>query len=168
MVTVDVALPLAITGLVPVIFEFAAMGVPAVKVTEPSVFATGVTIASVFNPETVELKVQLEAPLAFVVEHADSVFPEPVAEKVGVSPAIGLLNWSRIVMVTVEVAEPSATTGPVPVIVDVATAGAPAVKVTLPSALVIGDVIERVFTSALVEVNVQLDSPLASVAEHAP
>lgn len=71
-------------------------------------------------------------------------------------------------MVTVEVAEPSATTGPVPVMVEVATAGAPAVKVTVPSAFTIGEVIERVFTSALVEVKVQTESPAASVAEQAP
>lgn len=168
MVTVDVAVPFAITGLVPVIFEFAAIGVPAVKVTEPSVFATGVTIAKVFTPDTVELKLQVERPLASVAEHADSVFPEPVAEKVGVLPLIGLLNASRIVMVIVDVAEPSATTGPVPVMVDVATAGAPAVKVTLPSAFTIGVAIESVFTSAFVEVNVQLDSPFVSVGEQTP
>jgi hypothetical protein len=66
--------------------------VPAVKVTEPSVFATGVTMASVFTPEAVELRVHVERPLASVDEHADSVFPEPVAEKVGVEPLIGLLN----------------------------------------------------------------------------
>ena len=71
-------------------------------------------------------------------------------------------------MVTEEVAEPSATTGPVPVMVEVATAGAPAVKVTVPSAFTIGVAIESVFTSALVEVKVQTESPDASVAEHAP
>jgi hypothetical protein len=91
-VTAEVALPLAITGLLPVMFELAAIGVPALKVTEPSVFATGVTIASVFTPETVELKVQVAIPVAFVAEHADSVLPAPVAEKVGVEPLIGLLN----------------------------------------------------------------------------
>ena len=83
---------MATTGLVPEIFELAAMGVPAVKVTEPSVFATGVTIASVFTPETVELNVQVAIPVPFVTEHADSVLPVPVAEKVGVEPLIGLLN----------------------------------------------------------------------------
>mgnify|MGYP000437965096 CR=1 FL=1 len=91
-VTVDVALPFATTGLVPVMFEFTATGVPALKVTVPSVFATGVTIASVFTPETVELKEQVAIPLTSVDEHADSVLPVPVAEKVGVDPLIGLLN----------------------------------------------------------------------------
>jgi hypothetical protein len=71
-------------------------------------------------------------------------------------------------MVTVEVAEPSATTGPVPVIVEGAAAGAPAVKVTVPSAFTIGVAMESVFTSAFVEVNVQTESPAASVAEQAP
>lgn len=70
--------------------------------------------------------------------------------------------------VTVDVAEPSATTGPVPVMVDVATAGAPAVNVTVPSAFTIGVAIESVFTSAFVEVRVQMESPTASVTEHAP
>ena len=72
--------------------ELAAIGVPALKVTVPSVFATGVTIASVFTPEAVELKVQVERPLALVTEHADSMLPAPVAEKVGIDPLIGLLN----------------------------------------------------------------------------
>jgi hypothetical protein len=73
-------------------FELTATGVPAVKVTEPSVFATGVTIASVFTPDAVELNVHVEIPLASVDEHADSVLPAPVAEKVGVDPLTGLLN----------------------------------------------------------------------------
>jgi hypothetical protein len=167
-VTVDVALPLATTGPVPVMFELTATGVPAVKVTEPSVFATGVTMARVFTPETVELKVQVATLVAFVTEHADSVLPVPVAENVGVSPAIGLLNWSKIVMVTVEVAAPSATTGPVPVMVEVATAGAPAVKVTVPSAFTTGVAIDNVLISALVETRVHVATPLASVALQLP
>ena len=94
--------------------------------------------------------------------------PVSVALKVGVSPATGLLNASRRVAVTVEVALPSATTGPEPIIVDVAEATAPAMKVTVPSAFTIGVAIDKVFTSALVEVNVQVDCPLVFVAEHAP
>mgnify|MGYP006914928582 CR=1 FL=1 len=46
--------------------------------------------------------------------------------KVGVSPLTGLLLASKSVTVTVEVATPLATTGPEPVIVEVATAAAPA------------------------------------------
>ena len=69
-VTVDVATPSATTGLVPVMLELAAMGVPAVKVTEPSVFATGVRIASVLLSALVEESVQLATPLASVAEQA--------------------------------------------------------------------------------------------------
>lgn len=94
--------------------------------------------------------------------------PVPVALKVGVVPLIGLLNASRIVTVTLEVATPSATTGLVPVIVDVATAGAPAMKTTVPSALTIGLAIERSLLSAFVLLRVQVETPLASVAEQAP
>lgn len=91
----------------------------------------------------------------------------PEVEKVGVSPLTGLLLASSNVTVIVEVATPLAATGPEPVIVDVATAAAPAVKVTVPSALMIGVAIESVLISALVEVIVQVDSPLALVTEQA-
>ena len=74
--------------------------------------------------------------------------PVSVAEKVGVVPEIGLLFASSIVMVTVEVAEPSATMELVPVIVEVATAGESATKVTAPSALIIGEAMDKVLTSA--------------------
>jgi hypothetical protein len=70
--------------------------------------------------------------------------------------------------VTVEVAVPSASTGLVPVIVDVATAGEPAIKVTVPSDFTTGVTIERVFTSAFVELIVQVETPLALVTEQAP
>lgn len=87
---------------------------------------------------------------------------------VGVLPLTGLLKASNKVTVTVDVATPSATTGLVPVIVDVATAGAPAMNTTLPSAFTIGVVIERTLLSAFVEASVHVATPLASVAEHAP
>ena len=74
--------------------------------------------------------------------------PVSVAEKVGVVPEIGLLLASKIVMVIVEVADPSATMELVPVIVDVATAGESAIKVTLPPASTIGVAIDKVLTSA--------------------
>ncbi len=90
-----------------------------------------------------------------------------VAEKVGVVPEIGLLLASKIVMVIVEVELPSATIELVPVIVDVATAGESATKVTAPSALVIGEAMERVLTSALVEVMVQVETPEPLVEEQA-
>lgn len=92
----------------------------------------------------------------------------PVASKVGVVPPTGLLKASMSVMVTVEVATPSATTGLVPLIVDVAMAGAPAIKTTVPSALMTGVVIERTLLSAFVEVSVQVETPLRSPNEQAP
>jgi hypothetical protein len=163
----EVELPLATTGPVPVMFELIATGVPAVKVMVPSVFATGVTMASVFTPESVDFAVHVETPLALLAEQAVSVLPVPLKLKVGVEPLTGLLKASNNVMVTVEVAVSLAITGPVPVMVDVAAAMAPAVKVTVPSAFTIGVAIDNVLISAFVEVNVQVATPLAFVAEQA-
>ena len=67
-VTVDVATPLATTGLVPVIVELAATADAAVKTTVPSALATGVTIESVFVSELFEERVQVEIPEALVAE----------------------------------------------------------------------------------------------------
>lgn len=68
MVMVEVADPSATTGEVPVIDEFAATGTPAVKVTVPPTFTTGVSIDRVFTSAFSELKVQVETPEAFVAE----------------------------------------------------------------------------------------------------
>ena len=76
------------------------------------------------------------------------VVPVSVAPKVGVEPETGLLFTSFNVIVTVEVAVPSATTGDVPVIVEVAAIGDPAMNVTVPPALTTGVAIERVLISA--------------------
>jgi len=166
-VTVEVAEPFATTGPVPEMLEFAAIGVPAVNVMVPSVFATGVTIAKVFTPESVDFAVQVDTPLALPAEHAVRVFPVPLKLNVGVLPLTGLLKASSKVIVTVDVAVSSAITGPVPVIVEVAAAMAPATKVTVPSALITGVAIESVFVSAFVDVIVQVDTPDALVTEHA-
>jgi hypothetical protein len=91
-----------------------------------------------------------------------------VAENVGTVPTIGLLEASCKVIVTVDVAVPSATTGPVPVMVELAADATPAVNVTVPSDFTTGVTIERVFTSALVALSVQVEIPIAEVAEHAP
>ena len=69
-------------------------------------------------------------------------------------------------MVIVDVAEPSATTGDVPTILELTATGEPAVNVTVLPIFVMGVAIERVFTSAVVEVIVQVEAPVASVAEH--
>ena len=68
---------------------------------------------------------------------------------------------SLIVIVMVESAFPSASTGPEPVMVDW-DPGAPATKVTVPPAFTTGVAIETVFTSAFVAASVHTDIPLVS------
>jgi hypothetical protein len=46
--------------------------------------------------------------------------------------------------------------------------GAPAVNVTVPPILEMGDVIDNVLTSAVFEARVQLDTPRVLVAEQVP
>ena len=94
--------------------------------------------------------------------------PVSVALKVGVVPLTGLLLASINVMVTVEVVEPFATTGPDPLIEELAATADPAVKVTVPPDLLTGVRIESVFTSALVEESEQVEMPEESEAEQAP
>src|ERR1041384_889133 len=108
---VDVAVPFAATGLVPVMVELAATAPPALKVTDPSVFATGVRIDSVLISAVVDARVQVETPAPLVAEQAPYVLLEPVAEKVGVTPGTPLLFASFRVIVMVDVAVPSAVTG---------------------------------------------------------
>ena len=72
------------------------------------------------------------------------------------------------VIVTVEVAEPSATTGEVPEMLELAATGVPAEKVTVLPVLITGVAIESVLTSALDEVIVQVEAPVASEAEQVP
>lgn len=91
-----------------------------------------------------------------------------MAVNVGVIPETGLLPASRRVIVTVDVATLLASTGPVPVIVELAATGAPAVKTTVPSDLDTGVAIDSVLVSAIVDERVQVDIPLAFVAEHIP
>jgi len=167
MVTVEVATPSATTGLVPVMLELAIEAASAVKVTVPSVFATGVRIESVLISALVEASVQVASPEALVTEHAEAVLLVPEAEKVGVMPGTGLLLASRKVTVTAEVALPFAMTGPVPVIFELAAIGVPALNVTEPSVFATGVTIASVFTPETVELKVQVAIPLASVAEHA-
>ncbi len=90
-----------------------------------------------------------------------------VAVKVGVVPAMTLLFASLRVIVMVEVVVLSAITGPVPEILDVAIAAAPGVNTTVPSDLVTGLVIRRVFVSDLVDENEHTATPPASLIEQA-
>lgn len=70
MVMNDVATPLATTGPVPAIVEVTLEAAPAVKVTVPSDFATGVTIARVFTSALVDFTVHVATPEAFVIPQA--------------------------------------------------------------------------------------------------
>ena len=91
-----------------------------------------------------------------------------MAPKVGTIPGTGLFEISLSVMVTVEVAAPLATTGPVPVMVELAATGLDDWNTTVPSALLTGVAIERVFVSAVVELRLQVDTPEALVELHTP
>ncbi len=71
-------------------------------------------------------------------------------------------------MVTVEVADPSAITGEVPVMVELAATALPDVKVTFPPAFTTGVAIDSVLTSAIVEARVHVETPDESVAEQDP
>jgi hypothetical protein len=69
MVIVEVATPFAITGPVPLIDEFVARAIPAVKTTVPPVFRTGLVILKVFVSAFVDEKVQTDTPPASLIEH---------------------------------------------------------------------------------------------------
>jgi hypothetical protein len=71
-------------------------------------------------------------------------------------------------MVTVEVATPSATTGPVPVMVEFTATAESATKTTVPPVFETGVKRLRVFVSAFKEDSVQVDSPDPSVALQTP
>jgi hypothetical protein len=163
IVIVDVVVPSATTGPVPTIVEFAATGIPAVKVTVPPIFTIGVAIARVLISALSEDNVHVEIPDASETEHAVTEFVEPVsvAEKVGLNPGVGLFEASLRVIVIVEVAAPSATTGPEPVMEELATTGIPAVNVTVPPIFTPGVAMERVLTSAIVDFKVQVETPEA-------
>lgn len=167
IVTVEVATPLAMTGPVPAMVEFNAEAPPDWNTTVPPVFATGATIARVFVSATIEASVQVETPLALLTEQPPSVFPVPVAEKVGVVPLMLLLKTSRRVMVIVEVDVPSAAIGPLPVMSELVALAAPGLKVTVPPVFTNGVAMASVFTSALVERTVQVDTPDALLTPHA-
>jgi hypothetical protein len=83
-----------------------------------------------------------------------------VAKKVGTTPATGLLDPSRRVIVTLAVATPLATIGPEEVIVEFAATAPSGVKITFPSALTNGVAIERVLVSGVRDFKVQEDTPL--------
>jgi hypothetical protein len=169
IVTVDVDTPSAVTGPEPVMVECIATADPEMKTTDPSVFEIGVAMVSALVSALLEAKVQVDTPDAFVTEHDPYALVDPVfvAENVGVWPETLLLFESFKVMVTIDVAIPSATTGLVPVMFELMATAGPAVKMTEPSVFETGVRIERDLVSAESDVNVQVATPDPSVTEHA-
>ena len=168
--TVETAIPLATTGVVPVMVEFAATAPEGLKVIAFPLTATGEVSCRVLISAIVDAKVQTERPLAFEAEHAPYILADPVlvALKIGETPEIGLLKASLIVIEIAEFEIPSALTGVVPEMVVVVLLGLPGLKTTVPSALETGVTIERVLVSALFEARVQVATPKALVTEHDP
>jgi hypothetical protein len=82
---------------------------------------------------------------------------------VGVSPDTGLLNASANVIEMVEAVVPSAGVGPVPEMFELIATAGPALKITVPSDLLIGAVMERVFVSAFVDFKVHVETPVEFV-----
>lgn len=91
-----------------------------------------------------------------------------VAVKFGMTPLTPTLAPSRKVIVMVEVATPSATTGPEPLMLEFAATTDPGPKITVPPLTATGIKRERVFVSAVVEPKLQVDVPVASLEEQAP
>ena len=67
-VIVEVEIPSAITGPEPMMVEFAATGVPPIKIAVPPVFETGVSKLRVLTSALVDFKLQVESPAADVAE----------------------------------------------------------------------------------------------------
>ena len=169
IVMVEAATPSAETGEEPVMLEFAATAIPAVKTTAPPALTTGVAIDKVLDSALRDLSVQVETPEESEVEQSDMtlVVPVSVAEKVGITPLTLLLPASFKVMVTVDMAVPSARTGEVPIMVELAATAESAVNTTVPPALTTGVAIESVLVSAVIDFRVQVETPEASETEHA-
>jgi hypothetical protein len=70
MVTIEAALPFAVTELVPVMLEKAANAEPAANTTLPPVMLIGDEIASTLLSGVSDASVQVEIPDAFEEEHA--------------------------------------------------------------------------------------------------
>src|SRR5207247_10206568 len=91
-----------------------------------------------FTWAVVDFNVQVETPDALVAEQAPRVLFVPLAEKVGVTPGTGTLLASARVIVTVELAIPSANTGLVPAMVEWAAAAGPKILNALLVAAAVG------------------------------
>ena len=167
-VIVDVPLPAVIEVGDAVTVDCEADTPPAVTVTAAvCVIATPLMVAeTVFDPATVELKLPVATPLAFVGPAGwVSVLPEPVADSTTVAPLIGFPLASRAVTVIVEV--------PLPAVIDVGDATTldcdaetdPVVTVTVAvwvtaTPLMVAD---TVLVSGVVELSEPVAIPLAFV-----
>ena len=80
----------------------------------------------------------------------------------------GLLNASIKVTVTTELATPSANTGPVPEIAELAATGVPPIKTAVPPEITTGDKILIVLVSALLDFNEHVETPIKLETLHAP
>src|SRR5260370_177565 len=121
----------AVIGEVAATVDWAAATVPALTTTlAVGVMATALIVAdTVLVPATVELRVPVATPLAFVVPTGwVSVLPVPVAASTTVAPGIGLPRASLAVTVIVLWLVPlDAVIGVVALTVDCAAATAPGV-----------------------------------------
>ena len=169
MVMVELETPSLGTGPDPVIVEVAIEALPALKTTVPPGVLIGEVMLKVLVSALLDFKVHVETPEAFPREQVLYTLLPPVfvAEKVGKILGTAFEFASFKVMVMVDVLVPFAETGPVPVMVEVAVAGEPGTKMTLPPALTTGELMLKVLVSAWVEVKVQVETPRLLVAEHA-
>ncbi len=83
----------------------------------------------------------------------------PVAEKVGTTPTTAALVESLRVIVTADVADPSARTGPVALMDEFRATADPDSNTTVPPVLTTGVAIAKVFVSPVVEARVQVEIP---------
>ena len=108
----------------PETVDWAGLGAPAMNVTVPPASTIGVAIERVFTSALVDFSVQVEFPLESLAEQLETVFEVPEAVTVGVRLAIARLFLFLIATVIIETLVPFATTGPEPVIFELAITGA--------------------------------------------
>ena len=108
----------------PEMVDCTGLGEPATKLTVPPVLTIGVAMESVFTSALVDCRVQVEFPLESLAEQLETVFEVPEAVMVGVRLAIARLFLFLIATVIIETLVPFATTGPEPVIFELAITGA--------------------------------------------
>jgi hypothetical protein len=109
IVIVAAAIPLAMVGPLAVAVEVEVLRVPEIKVAGTVFEMAGVRTLTNLSSALVHFKVQVEFPAESVAVQILMVFPEPVAEMVGVSPEISMLFFLTLIEI-VETETPFATT----------------------------------------------------------